>query len=118
MRLQKKLLQKEETKFRKRFDKFVDTLPNTYSLSVQQTTICGDPDKILCINGFFIAVELKASELAKVSRLQLYKLQKIVDAGGFGLVCHPQNFNVTKEVLTKFSEMKDAKVKMEDVSKP
>jgi len=109
-------LQKDETKFRKRFDAFVSTLKNTYALSVQQQTICGDPDKILCINGFFIAVELKASEESRVSKLQTYKLQKIVDAGGFGLVCHPQNFSKTKEVLTTFSEMTNGKADLENIS--
>lgn len=111
-------MQKEETKFRKRFDAFVDTLPNTYAFSIQQKSISGDPDKILCINGFFIAVELKANEDSKVSKLQLYKLQKVVDAGGFGLVCYPQNFQKTKEILIKFTEIENVASNLENTSKP
>lgn len=110
-------MQKDETKFRKRFDKFIDSLPNTYAFSIQQRAITGDPDKLLCINGFFIAVELKSCETAKVSQLQQYKLQRVVDAGGFGLICHPQNFQKTKEVLTSFSEMKNVKTNLENLSK-
>ncbi len=95
-------MQKEETRFRKRVDTFLNSLPNCKHFSIQQKTICGDPDKLICLNGYFIALELKKDEESlkkKGFKLQAYTLSQVTHAGGFGLVSYPGNWEKTKEAL-------------------
>ena len=51
-------------------------------------TKSGVPDILCCCNGRFIAIEVKASN-GKPSLLQLYNLNKIDEAGGFGILLYP-----------------------------
>lgn len=102
--------QKGETKFRQRVDKFLKTIPDSWFESIQQKSINGSPDKIGVIAGLFVALELKASKKAGVTELQKYKLQKIVDAGGIGLVVYPENWTATKMFLLKLGGVKDADI--------
>lgn len=53
-------------------------------------------DLTLCVNGFFVAVELK-SETGKVSELQKINIQKIQDNGGIAIVLKPSGFEEFKE---------------------
>lgn len=48
----------------------------------------GIPDLIICLNGIFVAIELKKEGLGwkDATPLQLLELNKIVKAGGFSLV--------------------------------
>lgn len=48
----------------------------------------GIPDVLCCCNGYFLAIELKAAN-GKPSLLQLYNLNKIDEAGGFGILLYP-----------------------------
>ena len=48
----------------------------------------GTPDIIACVNGHFVAVEVKA-ENGKPSELQLYHLEQIALAGGYGAIIVP-----------------------------
>lgn len=82
-----------------RVDKALKTLPNTYSFSIQQRTIIGDPDKLICIGGKFVALELK-SEQGEPTKLQLHKLAAVKKAGGISLVAYPKNW---PEVFTILS---------------
>lgn len=58
----------------------------------------GIPDLLVCCNGFFIGVELKAPK-GKPSDLQLWNLMKIDDAGGFGWLLYPDKFDDFKEFI-------------------
>ena len=51
----------------------------------------GTPDIIACVNGHFVAVEVKA-ENGKPSDLQLYHLEQIQKAGGYSFLLYPKNF--------------------------
>lgn len=94
---------KEETKFRKLVDKFIDSMdPYVYSLSIQQKTIRGCPDKILCIGGQLMALELKATK-GKLSPLQKWHLQRIVDSGGMALEVNPDNWDDVKNLLLRLN---------------
>lgn len=100
-------MQKDETKFGKRVNQFLDTLPKCKYFVIQQLSKCGDPDRIICLNGYFIALELKKSEKGireKRFQLQAYILSQVTHAGGFGLVAYPENWMATKEALLKISE--------------
>lgn len=90
---------KDETRFAKRVDAKLAKIPKSYWFTIQQTTICGDPDRIGVVNGIFVALELKRSRSAKRSELQTYKLAKINDAGGVGRFLYPENFDDILEEL-------------------
>lgn len=81
----------------------LDELPYTWSEKISQIAIRGTPDIICCIAGNFVALELKASAHSPSSRLQDYKIQKIIEAGGFGLVVFPEIWPaVLKKLKAKF----------------
>lgn len=79
---------------------FLKTLRNTVAFSVQQLSLCGHPDILLCIRGKFIAMELKAKG-GKVRPLQEHFLNLVRQAGGLALVVDPDNWKETKELLTQ-----------------
>ena len=63
----------------------------------------GTPDIIACVNGHFVAVEVKA-ENGKPSELQLYHLEQIRKAGGNSFLLYPKGFedfkNYCENLLT------------------
>lgn len=92
---------KDETKFRQgKVIPFLKTLKNTVYFPIQQASINGTPDFFVCINGVFIALELKA-EKGHLSKLQAYQLKRILDCGGVSLVARPDNWEETKIFLSK-----------------
>ena len=58
----------------------------------------GTPDLLCCINGYFVAIEVKA-ENGHPSALQLQKIKEIRDAGGFGYVVYPSGWNKLKAII-------------------
>lgn len=61
----------------------------------------GTPDIIACVNGHFVAVEVKA-ENGKPSELQRYHIQQINKAGGYGVILYPKDFEQFKQYINKF----------------
>lgn len=57
-----------------------------------ELSLRGIPDIIACINGTFIALELKRSAKARVTKLQLYNLNLLTSAGGYAKVAYPENW--------------------------
>ena len=60
----------------------------TWSNGVQRQ---GIPDLLVCCNGFFVGVELKA-EKGRPSDLQLWNVEEIRKAGGIAIVLYPHQF--------------------------
>ena len=58
----------------------------------------GIPDLLVCCNGYFMALELKA-ENGHPSKLQEWNIQQIHKAGGFAMVLYPSDFEFLKEVI-------------------
>ena len=58
----------------------------------------GVPDIIACVNGHFVAVEVK-SATGKPSELQLYHLDEIQKAGGHSFLLYPKDFENFKNFL-------------------
>ena len=58
----------------------------------------GVPDLLVCCNGFFLGIELKA-ENGKPSELQLWNLEQIRKAGGIGLLLYPHQFEEFKDLV-------------------
>ena len=103
------MAQKPETVFRtNRVRPDLLALPNTAVFAIQQKTIRGDPDFILCINGMFIALELK-SEDGEAAPLQAYKLETVRRAKGIGIVATPdswpQAYDLLKEIACSEVEL-------------
>ena len=57
-----------------------------------QFTKAGIPDLLCCINGYFVAIELKAQN-GRPSELQLYQIEKIRKSGGLAFVLYPSAWN-------------------------
>ncbi len=90
---------KAETKFRTSVvDPFLRSLHNCVDFSIQQLSINGHPDKLICINGFFVALELK-SENKEPRKLQHYYLHLVDVSGGVALYANQENWDDVKEIL-------------------
>ncbi len=57
------------------------------------------PDRIAVINGWFVALEVKASKTAKRAKMQEYVLNTISLAGGYAKFVYPENFEEIKKEL-------------------
>lgn len=58
----------------------------------------GIPDLILCVNGFFISVELKAPN-GRPSELQKMNTARINQSNGIGIILKPDGFEQFKEIM-------------------
>lgn len=67
----------------------------TWSNGVQRS---GIPDLLVCVNGYFVGVELKA-EKGKPSCLQLYNIDQIRESGGIAIVLYPNQFEEFKTLI-------------------
>ena len=56
----------------------------------------GTPDILACVNGHFIGIEVKAPN-GKPSELQLYHIEQIKKAGGYGVILYPKDFENFKD---------------------
>lgn len=68
----------------------------TWSNGIQRS---GVPDLIVCCNGYFVGVELKA-ENGKPSDLQLWNIKKIREAWGIAIVLYPNQFDEFKTLIS------------------
>lgn len=55
----------------------------------------GIPDLLVCSDGWFMGIELKAPN-GKPSLLQIINLRKIREAGGYGILLYPEDFEKFK----------------------
>lgn len=94
---------KPETVFKERVKRDLKTLTNTWFVKIQQVSIRGIPDFLLCINGQFVAIELKRSREAHRDALQEWTLDVIAGAGGYSYICFPDNWNATFDKLQSLS---------------
>lgn len=68
------------------------------SMNGKSFTKSGIPDLLVCCNGSFVAVELKA-EKGKPSDLQLYNLKQIDRSGGYAVLLYPEHFELFKNFV-------------------
>ena len=92
-----------ETKFKEKVTERLKTFKHTWFVKIQQLSVSGTPDFLICLNGVFIALELK-TDIGKVSKLQEYNLNKIAKCGGISIVLMPQNFDETMAFLDNVSQ--------------
>lgn len=75
----------------------------------------GTPDILACVNGYFLAIEVKADN-GKISKLQLVKISEIRKAGGFAYVAYPSGWKKLKDIIDgllidKFNREEDIELK-------
>lgn len=58
----------------------------------------GIPDLICCVNGIFIAPEIKASD-GRASELQKLNISVINESGGIGIILYPEGFETFKNLI-------------------
>ena len=63
-----------------------------------QFTKSGVPDILACVDGYFVAVEVKGPN-GRPSELQLHTIKKIREAGGFAFVLYPSGFDEFKTFI-------------------
>ena len=85
------LRKQPETKFKERVQADLNTLENCYHVKIDLRALRGVPDLFLCVNGHFVAIELKVGK-NKTDRLQDYNLAQISQAGGVALVSYPETW--------------------------
>lgn len=61
-------------------------------------TKAGIPDLLVCCNGHFLGIELKATK-GKISELQKHHQNEIKKAGGIGLILRPTDFEDFKILI-------------------
>lgn len=63
----------------------------------------GIPDVLACVNGYFLAVEIKAQN-GKSSTLQIHNCKKIRASGGQAFILYPSGFDEFKHVVKGLNE--------------
>lgn len=66
-------------------------------------TKTGIPDLLVCCNGYFLGVEIKAPN-GKPSPLQIHNLKKIDESGGYGVLLYPKDFELFKQFVEYLNE--------------
>lgn len=61
-------------------------------------TKSGIPDLLVCCNGIFVAVELKAPK-GRPTELQMKKLHEIKDSGGLAILLYPKDLELFKNLI-------------------
>lgn len=61
-------------------------------------TRSGIPDILACINGYFVAIEVKGPN-GKPSPLQIHHCEAIRKAGGFAFILYPSGFDDFKQIV-------------------
>lgn len=61
-------------------------------------TKSGVPDILVCCNGRFLGVEIKAPT-GRPKLLQIHHLKQINDAGGFGILLYPEHFTLFQNLV-------------------
>jgi len=79
-------------------------------------TKAGVPDLLTCINGFFVAIEIKASK-GKASELQKHTLKEIDEAGGLAVLLYPDDFETFKDMVNLIVKEKTIDLNLYEVLK-
>jgi len=103
-------VKKEETKFKERVLCELEKL-SLWAEKIQQVSIRGTPDILICANGTFVALELK-TDVGVLSALQEYKLSCIRETGGIAIVSTPKSWPKDLETIKKIVNSRPTKSKV------
>lgn len=93
-----------EKQLQRKVIKYLNALPHTWFFKVWGGGFqrSGIPDLICCINGTFVAIELKGTG-GKPTKLQELNINNINAAGGIGLILYPADFREFKALAKEVS---------------
>lgn len=74
-------------------------------------TKAGVPDILVCCNGYFVGVEVKAPK-GKPSALQISNLQKIHQAGGIAVLLYPAHYPCFKNLIYNLKCRNDLEIEV------
>lgn len=94
-----------EKEFENKIKKFLDSLPKTWYFKywAGPYSKSGIPDIIACVNGYFVAIEVKA-ENGKASELQKRNIRLIEKCNGVTMIVYPKDFETLKELLRSYAK--------------
>lgn len=69
-----------------------------------RNTRAGVPDLLCCINGKFVALEIKA-EAGRVSALQAHQIEEITAAGGIAMTVYPKDYEKLLSLLDNLEKL-------------
>ncbi|KAI3350124.1 hypothetical protein [Clostridium botulinum] len=97
----------KESQFQEKVIKFLNSLDNTWHVKIWGGGFmrAGIPDIIACINGRFVAIELKA-DTGIVSELQKRNINLITESKGIGMILYPKGFEKFKKEISSLSKLK------------
>lgn len=72
----------------------------TWSNGIQRE---GIPDLLICCNGYFLGVELKAAN-GKPSKLQEWNIDKIRESNGLAIILYPKQFDDFKDMVNSLNQ--------------
>lgn len=82
-----------ETRFKTKVLKALREIPNSWWVKIQQVSMRGTPDIIGCVNGHFVAWELKKSKFDHPDKLQQHNLDLITKSQSLARIVFPENFD-------------------------
>lgn len=74
-------------------------------------TKTGIPDILACINGYFVAIEVKA-EHGRPSELQKHHVKKINESGGYAIILYPQDYIFFQDLINSLKKRNMRTAKM------
>lgn len=91
-----------EKQFENEIKKFLNTLPRTWYFKywAGPYSKAGIPDIIACVNGRFVAIEVKA-ENGRPSELQKRTVKLIQESGGLAYILYPKDFESFKKNMKR-----------------
>ncbi len=100
------MARQKESNFGDQVDKFLKKLPYTWFIKVPAFQK-GLPDRIVCVNGQFVALELKKDakalkKSANTQKLQHHRLGNIAHAGAYAVKVSPENWEEVQNHLWGF----------------
>lgn len=97
-----------EKQFEERIKKFLDHKGCYFvKFFANRMTKVGVPDLLASVNGYFVAIEVKASN-GRPSELQLYNRRKIRESGGISIILYPDQFEDFKQLIDDLIERPEA----------
>lgn len=93
----------EEGRFQARVKKWLEE-QDVYDVKQNASALSktGVPDRLDCIHGLFIGIEIKKNDKEEASPLQQHNIKQIKDNGGVAFVLRPSTFKKFKEITLEF----------------
>lgn len=98
----------EEKSFENKIKKYLEEQGSYFvKYFANRNTKSGIPDILACVNGSFLAIEVK-SPTGTPKPLQIHNIKKINTAGGYAVVVAPKSFDELKNLIQSLKHGKNA----------